>query len=274
MPNNIFSNLVRGKQRIKAMNIPKTIKTLSALAVVATLSAPTYSFAQTIGEAPIKAYGDQIIFDVFRKGSPVGTHEVTFRRDGDDIIADTRFQVSIKILIVPVYSYLYTSNERWRDGKLVSFTSETNDNGDVSDLQVKRENDALVLTGSGGAFTAPGDLYPTTHWNSGVIGSTQVINTITGKINNIELQSRGIETVSTKHGDIQATHYAYQGDLTTEVWYDSAGKWVKMRFPGKDGVMIEYKCRECGSHRPETGALSIDGEMLAQINQTIREDIK
>lgn len=254
------------------MNIQKTIKALSALAVVATLSVPNHVFAQSIGEAPIKAYGEKIIFDVFRKGSSVGTHEVTFRRDGDDIIADTRFQVSIKILIVPVYSYLYTSNERWRDGKLISFTSETNDNGDVSVLQVKRENDSLVLAGSGGAFTAPGDLYPTTHWNSGAIGSTQVINTITGKINDIKLLSRGIETVSTKHGDIQATHYAYQGDLTTEVWYDSAGKWVKMRFPGKDGVMIEYKCRECGVYPLKSGSFSSDTKMLAQTDKPISKD--
>ena len=84
-------------------------------------------------------------------------------------------------------------------------------------------------------------------------GATQVINTITGKINDVELQRRDTTAISTKHGDITATHYAYQGDLTTEVWYDDNGKWVKMRFPGKDGVMIEYKCRVCGTEHLQTG---------------------
>ena len=225
-----------------------------ALAGFAALAAPAQSFALTIGEDPIAAYGEQIVFDVYRKGSQVGTHELTFRRDGGDIIAETRFEVSIKVLIVPVYSYLYTSTERWRDGKLVALNASTDDNGDLSTLSVKRENGALRLSGSGGEYTAPDGLYPTTHWNSGVKGSTQVINTITGKINDVELQRRDTAPVSTKHGEITATHYAYQGDLTTEVWYDDSGKWVKMRFPGKDGVMIEYKCRVCGTEHVQTGA--------------------
>ena len=254
------------------MNIQKMIKSISALAVVAAISAPTSISAETIGKDPFKAYGDKIAFDVFRKGSPVGTHEVTFRRDGEDIIAKTRFEVSIKIFVVPVYYYLYTSTERWREGKLISLTAKTNDNGDVSDLQVTRDNDALVLTGTGGDFTAPGTIYPTTHWNSGAIGSTQVINTITGKINNVELQDRGIETVTSKHGALQANHFAYQGDLTTEVWYDSAGKWVKMRFPGKDGVMIEYQCRACGVHSTKTGARLNDETKVAQLSNTMSKE--
>lgn len=227
----------------------------SALAVIAMIASPTEPFAQSIGQDPVAAYGDKIVFDVFRDGSQVGTHEVNFRRDGEDIIAETRFEVSIKVLIIPVYSYLYTSTERWREGKLVTLNASTDDNGDVSTLSVKRENGTLQLTGTGGEYTAADGLYPTTHWNSGVIGSTQVINTITGKINNVELQRRDTVPVATKHGDILATHHAYLGDLTTEVWYDDDGKWVKMRFPGKDGVMIEYKCRVCGTQHVKSGAL-------------------
>ena len=245
---------------------------MSALIVVSMVSAPTATFAKSIGEDPFIAYGDKIAFDVFRKGSPVGTHEVTFRRDGTDIIAETRFEVSIKILVIPVYSYLYTSKERWRDGKLISLTAETNDNGDISDLQVARINDSLVLTGTGGEFTAPENIYPTTHWNSGVIGSNQVINTITGKINYVDLQDRGLQVVTTKHGEIQANHFSYQGDLTTEVWYDSAGKWVKMRFPGNDGVMIEYMCRVCGDHTTKSGATLSEEQQIAQLrNAAIKE---
>lgn len=254
------------------MKIQNIIKITSALTVAATIAAPSNSLAQSIGEDPIMAYGDKIIFDVFRKGSRVGTHEMTFSRDDEYIIAKTRFEVSIKILVVPVYSYLYISKERWRDGKLISLSAETNDNGDLSDLNVTRQNGALTLTGSGGEYVASGDLYPTTHWNSGAIGSTQVINTITGKINDVEMQNRGVETVITEHGEIQATHFAYQGDLATEVWYDSAGKWVKMRFPGKDGVMIEYKCRVCGDHPVKTGALPSEEASASLVANVIKEE--
>ena len=263
-PNNIFSNPEADNQRNKAMKMQNITKAVGALIMLATATLATESYADTIGKDPIKFYGDKIVFNVFRKGTPIGTHQVTFRRDGEDIVAETRFDISIKILVIPVYSYQYRSRERWRYGKLISLKAKTNDNGEVSDLNVERANGFLVLSGSGGTFTVVGDLYPTTHWNSGTIRSTQVINTITGKINNVELKNHGIADVATTHGKIQATHFAYQGDLLTEVWYDSAGKWVKMRFPGKDGVMIEYKCQQCGLHHTQTGAIISSDTRLTQ----------
>lgn len=228
---------------------------VSACFFATAVSVAATSHAASVGENPFAHYGEKIVFDVIRKDDKVGTHEVTFTRDGDDIIATSRFEVSIKVLIVPVYSYLYTSTERWRNGKLISLSAETNDNGDLSELKVSRANGKLVLTGSGGDLTADGGLYPTTHWNSGVIGSTEVINTITGKINAVTMENRGVKSITTNTGKRPATHFAYQGDLSTEVWYDSAGKWVKMRFPGKDGVMIEYRCQQCGAHPTKTGRL-------------------
>ena len=138
----------------------KNIFASIALAGFAALAAPAQPFAKTIGQDPIAAYGDQIVFDVFRKGTQVGTHELTFRRDDGDIIAETRFEVSIKVLVLPVYSYLYTSTERWRDGKLVSLNATTDDNGDVSTLSVKHEDGSLRLSGTGGEYTAPDGLYP------------------------------------------------------------------------------------------------------------------
>ena len=42
-----------------------------------------------------------------------------------------------------------------------------------------------------------------------------------------------------------ATRYAYSGDLKADVWYDDAGRWVKLRFRGRDGSVIEYVCRRC-----------------------------
>ena len=254
------------------MKTQNTIKTIGTLAVICVTALPTNSFALPIGEDPISAYGDKIIFDVFRKGSAVGTHEVNFSRDGQDVIAKTRFEVSIKILIVPVYSYVYTSKERWRNGKLISLQAETNDNGELSNLDITRKGEDLSLSGSGGEFIAPGVLYPTTHWNSGVIGSTQVINTITGKINDVELQNRGIEIIETQHGNIQSTHFAYRGDLNTEVWYDKSGKWTKMRFAGKDGAMIEYKCRVCRADPLKTDRLPVNDLAHANGLENVTEE--
>ena len=51
--------------------------------------------------------------------------------------------------------------------------------------------------------------------------------------------------VATERGPVMATRYAYSGELQTEVWYDECGRWVKMRFAGRDGSIIDYVCRQC-----------------------------
>ena len=60
------------------------------------------------------------------------------------------------------------------------------------------------------------------------------------------LVGKGREPIPTERGDVVASRYSYTGDLAdTEVWYDDVGRWVKLRFLGRDGTPIEYACRRC-----------------------------
>lgn len=199
---------------------------------------------------PVSAYGDEIIFDIYRKEQLIGTHTVTFEEDGNTLRVFSKSDITIRILGLPLYSFIYSSREIWQHGQLISIEAETDDDGDKSSMRAQRHNGMLDVFSASTQSRVPGSIYPTTHWNSGVIGSTQILNTITGQINAITMQDLGIETVKTASGSRLARHYAYRGDLETDLWYDMKGLWVKMRFPGKDGVAIEYRCRKCGTAHP------------------------
>ena len=108
-----------------------------------------------------------------------------------------------------------------------------------------RSGDRLRIENTTEFFTASVPLFPTNHWNPEVLRQTRVLNTLTGRINRVRIEPQAQETVATEHGDVPATRYAYTGELETEVWYDDAGRWVKMRFKGRDGSTIEYVCRRC-----------------------------
>jgi len=238
----------------------------AALVAGATIFAMPHSVsakANTID--PLQLYGSDVVFDVYRKGNRVGQHHITFRRDGDAVVAETRFDVKIKVLALTVYEYLYTSSERWKNGQLISLEARTDDGGDISEINVSRNGYALSVNNGAQSEIVNAQTYPTTHWNAGVLGSTKVINTITGRINNVRIENKGTSTVVTGTAERQATHYMYQGDLKTEVWYDAAGRWVKMRFPGTDGTMIEYRCVQCGPMPGiRSGNLSTDTEIARQ----------
>jgi hypothetical protein len=195
---------------------------------------------------PIGLYGDEIVFSVTRNGTPVGEHRVTFERQGDDIIAHTRFHVTVTVLTVPVYRFAYESTDRWRDGCLIELQADIDKNGKRWTISAERDGDMMRIDGPNGTSrTAPLGLFPTNHWHAGVIGADRVLNPLTGSIDRVRIVEVGAATVPVNSERRPARHYAYTGDLNNEVWYDGNGRWVGMRFKGDDGSAIQLTCQSC-----------------------------
>ena len=191
-------------------------------------------------------YDGPIVFDVRRNGDSVGEHTVTFRQDGDDLIAETTFDIAIRFAFITVYRYSHRSTEVWRDGQLQALTAWTDDDGEVGQVEIARDGDVIAVRYPDGSDATAAHLFPTTHWNASVLGADRVFNTLTGNANKVEIVPGPMETIVTGAGEREARRYAYTGQLQNEVWYDDAGRWVKMRFTAKGGSVIEYECRRCG----------------------------
>jgi len=194
---------------------------------------------------PLSLYGPAIDFDVFRKGDKVGFHRVRFERIGEDLIVSNTFQLEVHVLFFTAFRYVYHSEARWRHGQLMSLKADVNDNGKSVSIDAVGEDGRMTVRNAVGQFAVDAPLYPTNHWNAAVLPETQVLNTLTGRINNVRIEPRGREEIATEWGDVAATRYAYTGDLAAEVWYDDVGRWVKLRFQGRDGSDIDYVCRRC-----------------------------
>lgn len=194
---------------------------------------------------PSALYGPAIEFDVYRKGARIGSHSVEFRPEGQVLSVDSRFRLQIDVLFFTAYAFDYRSQAQWRDGELVDLRVTVDDNGDSFSLVAERQGAAMRLTRPDESETVAAPVLPTNHWNAAVLRESRVLNTLTGRINNVEIVAEGEEIVPTERGPVRATRYRYTGDLQNEVWYDATGRWVKMRFLGKDGSVIDYVCRRC-----------------------------
>ena len=190
-------------------------------------------------------YGDRIEFGVYRGGSKVGDHIVQFDEVDEALRVQTSTNLAVSALFITVYRFEYESDALWQDGTLMSITARTNDGGTVSEIEAEAEGGSLTVTGPNGTDEAPVGIYPTNHWNAGVIGSTRVLDTFTGRIADVDLASKGREQVVTAHGTLDATRYQYSGAIDNEVWYDAEGRWVQMQFKGTDGSTIQLRCRSC-----------------------------
>jgi len=238
--------------RIILRSVGYTVILVSAnLFLFATEARATGKVAFDAGTDPQALYGAGIDFDVYRKGEKVGYHRVRFHRDSKDLIVSSRFQLEIGFLYFTAFEYLYEAEGRWRDGQLLHLEAAVNDNGTQLSLAAERSGERIVVRNADGTVTEQAPIYPTNHWNASVLSERRVLNTLTGKINDVRIERRGRETVATEAGEISATRYAYTGDLEAEVWYDDVGRWVKLRFPARDGSVIEYACRRCQGQHPD-----------------------
>lgn len=193
---------------------------------------------------PIALYGDEIRFDIQRKGKTVGSHVVTFQAGADSIRTRSDVQIAIDVLFFKAFRYHYQSEAVWRQGRLQGLSVDIVENGKHRRLNASRDGEIIAVSGSD-SLKVPDSTHPTEHWNAGILKERRVLNTLTGKMNNVVIESGGREYVATERGPVPANTYRYTGDLSTEVWYDDHGRWVKMRFKGRDGSTIEYLCRRC-----------------------------
>lgn len=192
-------------------------------------------------------YGERIEFDVYRKGKRIGHHVTHFDVADGELHVRSRMSLTIKVLGVPFYRYAYASTSTWCGDTLQSLRATVNDNGNESSMRAKVTEAGLTIESAGGNQQAPAALLPTDHWNPRVLGAEQVINTITGRINQVVLARCAGEKSGAQHTALPADArcYEYTGDLSARVWYDAEQRWVGLMFKGSDGSEIVYRCRHC-----------------------------
>ena len=196
---------------------------------------------------PFKLYPKDISFEVKRNEEIIGFHKVTF-----ELITDNRISVAAEMKInvfflgFPIYKYSYFSNAQWQDGYLQNLAAKQNDDGDKSEVIIRRNKKRLNITGPNGDTSGAIELLPSNHWNSRILGMNKVIDTIKGKVADITIQDKGVERIKVKGGIVLATKYVFGGDVDAIVWYHGSGRWVKLQFRAEDNSIIELLCQECG----------------------------
>ncbi len=185
-------------------------------------------------------------YEILRKGSPVGTHQVRVQHHDDHTRVVCRSRIRIGLLGLTFYRFRYKSEEEWDAEGLRRLLVRVNDDGERLEIDGHRRGDRFDWTINGADSKTHGmPVYPTNHWNSAVLSQTRVLNTLTGVMNRVSIQPHQEEMPVFDQPVGEVKKYRYSGELRLETWYDVSGRWIGMRFEGRDGSTIEYRCRNC-----------------------------
>ncbi len=182
----------------------------------------------------------RIAFDVLREQSSIGRHVIGFRRDGGDLLVDIGIALDVKFAFLTLYRYRHRNRERWRDGRLISLSSETDDDGTAHWVRAEAAGNSLRVDSGEGSFTAPAETLPTSYWNPRTIVQRQLLDSQHGRLLSVEVRPGGKEDVMLPVGAKTARQYRMAGDLRLDLWYGPRGEWLKLAFEAK-GSEIEYR---------------------------------
>ena len=184
--------------------------------------------------------GDVIEFDVLRKGKPFGSHSVTFGEDSNGRLT-ARTDVLLKAGLGPitVFKYELDATEVWQNGQLVSLNGEVNDDGKEGQVTATRAGNELNVDGTQFDGRVAASIIPSSHWNFAATQATELLSTEDGEILDVSVSEQGKEVIVAAGEEVEATRYLLDSDIDVTLWYDEAGRWLKLAFEAR-GQDIEY----------------------------------
>lgn len=176
-----------------------------------------------------------LLFDVYRKGSLIGTSDIRFRAEAEGFTATTVMELAVKLAFITVFRFRQEARELWQGGRLVRSDVVTDDDGRVTHVEVRPTGDELTVEGPRGIYRVPaGTMTDLGFWNPAIINARAIVDGQHGELMPLRLIPPVEETVTVAGRAMRATRYGFIATQTQEgtaregtVWYDRGGRWVR-----------------------------------------------
>lgn len=188
--------------------------------------------------------GDEIRFDVLRQGKPFGSHVVRFDVSPDGTIeAHTEVKLRAGLGPIPLYRYDLKATERWRQGRLIELEGKVDKDGKKGEVTAESDGNVIDVEGTAFEGNVPATTVPASHWNIAETRASRLLSSENGQMIDVNVRKVGRETVEVAGKPVPATRYLLDSDIDVTLWYDDAGRWVKLAFSTR-GQDIDYVLSE------------------------------
>jgi hypothetical protein len=198
------------------------MKRFTALTIIALAAGTTGVQAAPPKLAAAKTEaGAQLVYAVTRDGSPIGRTTVDVDRSGDTVTVTSKTDIEVKVIIV-LYRFTQDVTETWKGDQLVSFKSQTDDNGTPHDVSITSSPKGLTIVADGKTSSAPTGAVPASFWSTRFTKAKALIHPDNGRVMNVSVKDVGPDQINVGGTPHQAQHYKVSAgkDYERDLWYD------------------------------------------------------
>jgi len=201
---------------------------------------PRVAHAATAIVVPAAA-GDRR-FSVLYKGSKIGTHTILYSSATGETRVNTEIDLLVKVAFFTVFRFGHRSSETWRDGRLMSLSSETVEHGETLRVEGAATPQGFHVVSKGGPFIASAaTLTSNSLWTAAVLEQATVVDAQHGGIIGVSARKFADEQIVIGGRQVRATRYTFITPyLAGSIWYDKENHWVRGEFE-RDGSKIQYE---------------------------------
>jgi hypothetical protein len=182
---------------------------------------------------------DRMSYTILRKGSPIGRHEIRFFESGDGVTVATEVAIDVKLMFVTAFRYRHNCEATWRDGRMLSLASRTDDDGRRFAIEGRQQDGVMQVVGTEGRVTAPAEILTANDfWSRTILQQAQVINVKHGRLVGASVTPHG--PASTPWGDQGERYTVVMPRETIDLWYDERDECVGLVVQAR-GEVLDFR---------------------------------
>lgn len=186
------------------------------------LPAAALMAAGAFAAVPEGEHSARIYVDDDRAGTATFTRQVTDSARIDQVAS----RVAVKFLGFEVFEFTQNLRQRWKDGQLQSLYGYTDDDGEIFEANLSRQNGALVGTLNGQPVELPGEAFPTSVWHYEVTERPILFDVKDLELRHVKV-ARTEEVLEIDGQRIPTERFDFVEGWNATVWYDDQRRLVQ-----------------------------------------------
>lgn len=222
--------------------VPVSRRAILIAGLAGTVSCTFPRIAHALTDIVLPTPGGDRRFSVLYKGNKIGTHTILYSPARGETRVQTEIHLLVKIAFFTVYTFGHRSEETWRDGRLVSLSSETEEHGETLRVEGAATPQGFRVVSKGGPFIASAaTLTSNSLWTPAVLEQEMLVDAQHGGIIGVSARKFAEEQIVIDGRPVDATRYTFITPyLAGSIWYDRVNQWVRGEFE-RDGSKIQYQ---------------------------------